>query len=1030
MSSTHQRFAELHCISNYSFLRGASHPEELVSRAIELGYAALAITDECSVAGVVKAWKKIQTLKPDNFTLIIGSEFYYQGDCFVVLATDKTSYSELCRLISVCRQAATKGEYSFKPRDLIQHVRRGLLLWRPTKDSADYTTDLCQHFKSKLWLLLELLLTDQDDAQQHRIEAIAASYHLPIVASSNVHMHQSSRKMLQDSLTAIRLNQPVSEIKQHLFPNAENYLRELNKLKKIYSAKYLEESLTVAEHCRFDLGEIKYLYPKNCIPTADTPKDYLRKMTYRGAANRYPAGIPEKVITAIEKELAIIAELEYEYYFLTIYDIVKEAKRLGILCQGRGSAANSVVCYCLGITEANPNDVSLLFERFISRRRNEPPDIDVDFENGRREEVIQYIYNKYGRDHCAIAATVITYRAKSALRDLAKALGINMPQLENVIANYGWRYRSKNWPDEVITTKLSPDTHLLNCFKTLLSQLIGFPRHLSQHVGGFVISDPPLIDLVPIENAAMADRTVIQWDKDDLESLSLMKVDVLALGMLSALQKSFVHIQDLTGQPFGMKNIRRDDPKVYRMLQKADTVGLFQVESRAQMNMLPRLRPEKYYDLVVQVAIVRPGPIHGDMVHPYLRRKHGEEPIEVPLPELEPILNRTFGVPIFQEQVIAMAMVAANFSADEAEELRRSMASWKRQGHMHKLQEKLKNNLLKKNLSEDYVDRIIKQIEGFGEYGFPESHAASFALLAYASAWVKYYYPTIFLCALLNSQPMGFYQPWQLIQDAKRRGVMVLPVDVNHSVWDAALETHKEAKHEGALRLGFRSIKGLSETMAALICKHRPTGGFTHMEQLFSIPTINKETLELLASADALASLGSHRYQQRWQSSGLGFYADLYQGQATHEHRLRAPNRIDALFEDYVTLGFILDDHPMAYLRDRGILNNCVAAENLRKSEPNTELYVAGIVINRQRPKSKAGVTFITLEDETGSINVIVWLQNALRQMEVLVKAKVLKIYGLLEQDKNAGVIHIIAYRLFDISAQLEQFKGKSRDFH
>lgn len=1034
-------FAELHCVSNYSFLRGASHPEELVTQAIELGYSALAITDECSVAGVVKAWRQMQLLKPENFQLIIGSEFHYQDHCFIVLATTKQSYGELCRLISACRQAADKGAYCFHPNDLITYIHHGLLLWNPASNQADYLTELFAHFHQRCWLLLELLLSDEDENHQQQVEAIAALHQLPIVGSSNVHMHTPSRKMLQDTLTAIRLNQAVADIKQHLFPNAENHLRPLNKLKKIYKSGYLQESLNIAKRCQFKLEEIKYLYPKACVPANQTASAYLRKITYQGAKKRYPKGIPQKVRDTIEKELGVIGELQYEYYFLTIYDIVKEARRLGILCQGRGSAANSVVCYCLYITEVDPTEVSLLFERFISRRRNEPPDIDVDFENARREEVIQYIYKKYGRDHCAIAATVITYRAKSALRDLAKALGMNLLQLENVIANYGWRYRrSGNWIDEVITADLSPDTHLLNCFKTLITQLLGFPRHLSQHVGGFVICEPPLIELVPIENAAMADRTVIQWDKDDLEALQLMKVDVLALGMLTALQKTFSYIQDLSGKPFTIADIKREDPKVYGALQKADTVGLFQVESRAQMSMLPRLKPEKFYDLVVQVAIVRPGPIHGDMVHPYLRRKHGEEDIEVPLEELKPILQRTFGVPIFQEQVIAMAMVAADFNADEAEELRRSMASWKRQGHMEGLRGKMTVNLLRKGLSEDYVQRICRQIEGFGEYGFPESHAASFALLAYASAWVKFYYPTAFLCGLLNSQPMGFYQPWQLIQDAKRHGVIVLPVDINKSQWDSILEPHSNSrppnskhnstKNEGALRLGFHSVKGLHQAMAENICQHRPIDGFGCMEDLFSIPGINKESLEILSSADALSSLGEHRYQQRWKSSGFQFYADLFSGQAPKDHSIREPSRIEDLFEDHNSIGFSLKDHPMAYLRDLDLLNDCVTAENLRQIKPGTELYVAGVVINRQRPKTSAGVTFVTLEDETGSINVIVWLQNALRQIEELVKAKILKIYGLMEQDKDGGVVHVIAYRMFDISNQLHRFDSKSRDFH
>ncbi len=1027
-------FAELHCISNYSFLRGASHPEELVQQAILEGYKGLAITDECSVAGVIKAWKAMQEFKDRNFKLVIGSEFYFQDECFVVLCQNRQGYGELCRLITSCRRRAEKGDYHFSPEDL-HSLYHCLLLWRPYQQEGSkpphYLNRLLQHFSQRFWLLLEQHLVGQDLTRRSNIEALARQLQLPVVASSYAQMHHPERKVLHDVLAAIRLNTPVHQIKSRLLPNAEHHLRQLSKLAAIYKPQYLAESLHILQQCEFELGELCYQYPEESVPKGYTAKTYLRETTYQGAHKRYPDGIPESVVKLIEKELLIIDELDYEYYFLTIYDIVRYARSQEILCQGRGSAANSVVCYCLGITEVDPTKASLLFERFISKRRNEPPDIDVDFENARREEVIQYIYNRYGRDRCAIAATVITYRSKSAMRDLGKALGVDLMQMENVIANYGWRYRGKNWVDEVITPHISQDNHILTCMRTLLPQLQGFPRHLSQHVGGFIISQGPLIDLVPIENASMADRTVIQWDKDDLESLKLMKVDILALGMLTAIRKSLDYISGYKGQPLTMADIpKHDDPLVYGMLQKADTIGLFQVESRAQMNMLPRLKPKEYYDLVVQVAIVRPGPIHGDMVHPYLKRKNHQEEPDVPLPELKPILERTFGVPIFQEQVIAIAMVGADFNADEAEDLRRSMASWKKQGHMNRLRRKLTERLLAKGVTQEYADRLCRQIEGFGEYGFPESHAASFALLAYISGWLKYYHPAAFLCGLLNSQPMGFYRPWQLVQDAQRHGVAVLPVDINCSTWDHYLQTHPDASQEGSVRMGFRSVKGLSQEAAETIVCLRPTHGFRTMNEVMNLPAVGRDDLEALASANAFQGLGKHRYQQRWEASAFHFYHQLFMDLEPPSNELTAPGRLDNIIEDYSSTAVILSDHPMAYLREQSALEDCSSAESLYGFDAGKEVFVAGVVTNRQRPGTSAGVTFVTLEDETGSINVVIWLQTALRQMETLVKARLLKIYGKIDKDAGGEVVHVIAYKLFDLSEQLVRLESKSRDFH
>ncbi|AZZ93428.1 DNA polymerase III subunit alpha [Hahella sp. KA22] len=1030
-------FAELHCISNYSFLKGASHPEELVQQAIEQGYSAVAITDECSVAGVVKAWRELRRLREETpdasaFKLIIGSEFQSEGNCFVVLAPHKKAYGELCRFITDCRRKAEKGDYQFSPHDLNESVKQGLLLWRPKQSDQEFIPALAQAFSGRLWLLLELSLSEEDSSKRELIQTLSDAYSLPVVCSNEVMMHTPERKPLHDALTAIRLNQSVDSIKERLAPNAENYLRPLSEIHEIYPTSAIQESLKIAAKCTFELNEIRYQYPTEVVPKGDDPSAYLRRLTYEGAHLRYPQGIPEAVLATLEKELKIISELQYEYYFLTIFDIVDYAKKSDILCQGRGSAANSVVCYCLGITAVDPTKASLLFERFISKGRDEPPDIDVDFENARREEVIQYLYRRYGRERCAIAATIITYRPKSAIRDLGKALGVDLLQLENVIANYGWRYRGQNWIDEVITPQVSQDNHILTCFKELLPELLGFPRHLSQHVGGFVLSAGPLVELVPIENAAMEERTVIQWDKDDLESLGLMKVDVLALGMLTALKKCTTYISEITGKTFSLESIPKDDDsQVYKMLQQADTVGLFQVESRAQMNMLPRLRPEKYYDLVVQVAIVRPGPIHGDMVHPYLRRRHNlEDPEDVPLSELKPILERTFGVPIFQEQVIAIAIVGAGFTSEEAEELRRSMASWKRRGHMGKLMDKLITNLLNKGVPQEYIQRLCRQIEGFGEYGFPESHAASFALLAYHSGWLKYYYPSAFCCALLNSQPMGFYAPWQLVQDAQRHGVIVLPVDINNSYREHRLEPHTNNTKEGALRLGFKLVKGLSEEAVASIIQHRTDEGFTSLAQVMHLPRVTREDLEALASANALTSLGDNRYQQRWECSGFLYYYQLF---SEFEYRgvdFKPPDRLDSIYEDHASTGVVLGDHPLAYLREANLIPHRLTAAELLKQKAGLKTHVAGVVINRQRPKTSTGVTFLTLEDETGSINIIVWKRTAMAQMDALVKARLLMVYGEIDKDDEGRIAHVIAHRLIDLTSHLEGLESPSRDFH
>ncbi len=801
-------YAELHCLSNFTFLTGASHPHELVERAVELGYSGLALTDECSVAGVVRAH---EAAKRASLQFIVGSEFkLLDGLRFVLLATNRAAYGRLCRLITRARRAADKGSYrlareQIDPTDLDDC----LALWLPgSEPKSAYGEWLKAICPDRTWLAVELLRRGDDRGRLAALLQLGAQLGLPLVASGGVQMHVRERRALQDLLTAIRLNTPITEVGYDLQPSGERHLRSPAELVRLYPRALLEETVRILERCRFSLEELRYEYPEELVPAGESASGWLRKLTAVGAQRRWPQGVPEHVQDLIEHELILIKELRYEAYFLTVHDLVRFANSRGILCQGRGSAANSTVCYCLGVTSVDPARQDVLFERFISRERNEPPDIDIDFEHERREEVIQYVYNKYGRQRAAIAATLITYQPRSALRDVGKALGLDLLQVERLAHAMHWWDGSKVADERVRGAGFEPRNPLLTRLLERVHELIGFPRHLSQHVGGFVISRGPLEELVPIENATMADRTVIQWDKDDLDALGLLKVDVLALGMLSALRKSLELMREFRGREYTLASIPPDDQKVYAMIQRADTVGVFQIESRAQMSMLPRLKPANFYDLVIEVAIVRPGPIQGDMVHPYLRRRNHEEPESYPSPEVEKVLKRTLGVPIFQEQVMQLAMVAAGFTPGEADDLRRSMAAWKRRGGLEHFEQRLMSGMRERGYSEEFAARIFRQIQGFGEYGFPESHAASFALLAYASAWVKCHEPAIFTCALLNSLPMGFYAPAQLVRDARIHGVEVRAVDVLESDWDCTLERRDDG--EPALRLGLRLAKGLS----------------------------------------------------------------------------------------------------------------------------------------------------------------------------------------------------------------------------
>ena len=1019
-------YAELHCISNFTFLRGASHPEELVQRAAELGYAALAITDECSLAGVVRAHL---AARAHGIALIVGSEFHFrEGIDLVLLAPDREAYGDLASLISRGRRRSPKGRYDLGLDDLDPCAKGCLAIWRPTIDSVPEQGALLRaRFGARLWLGVSRTL-DGDAAAFTAHCRLAALLEIPLVACGGVTMHCPQRKPLQDALTAIRLNTPVAALGRQLVANAERHLRPLARLRELYPPALLAETLAIAARCRFSLDELRYEYPDEVVPPGVGPAEHLAALVSEGAARRWPGGVPEAVAAMLAQELAVIRELAYERYFLTVHDIVAFARSRDILCQGRGSAANSAVCYCLGITEVSPTRVSLLFERFISKERNEPPDIDVDFEHERREEVIQYIYRKYGRERAALTASLTTYRLRSAVRDLGKALGLD-PLLVDRLAN-----SLTGWDRHADLTRhlcqLGGEDPRLPWLARLTGEIRGFPRHLSQHVGGFVISRGPITRLVPVENAAMPERTILQWDKDDIEALGLLKIDVLALGMLSAIRRCLDSLRALGAAVTRLQDIPEDDPATYDMLCRGDSVGVFQVESRAQMAMLPRLRPRCYYDLVIQVAIVRPGPIQGDMVHPYLRRRAGSEPVTYPDAAIQSVLERTLGVPIFQEQVIKLAMVAAGFSGGEADQLRRAMASWGKNGNLLAFERKLIDGMGARGYSADFAHRLFEQIKGFGGYGFPESHSASFALLVYASAWLKCHHPAAFYCALLNSQPMGFYSASQLVQDARRHGIAVRPIDVAHSTWDHRLESGAGGHGEPALRLGLRLVRGLHHSAGERLAQARAARGFVDLEDLARRADLDRGQLAALADAGALGSFSAHRHQAHWQLYAIEEGRPLLDGRSRGEHRVRlpAPTRGQDLLADYRGTGLTLGPHPMALLRAHPALRTCVRQQDLATLRNGRFVRIAGLVTGRQRPGTASGVIFLTLEDETGNTNVIVWRDLQTRLRAALLNARLLLVKGVLEQ--RHGVCHVIAGELIDHSALLPGLAVPSRDFH
>lgn len=1022
-------YAELHCLSNFTFLRGASHPEELVWRARELGYRALAITDECSVAGVVRAHEAArETAQEAEFKLLIGAEFHLvDGPSLVALATSREGYARLCALITTGRRAAGKGDYYLTRTDLEANgLKDCLLLWLPGRPpDGEALSWLRERFAGRLWIAVELLAAGDDRSRCEALQEMGARYGLPCVAAGDVHMHVRGRRALQDTLTALRHRVPLAEAGWRLFPNGERHLRPIGRLRRRYPAELLEETLKLAERCHFSLDQLRYEYPAELVPEGHSPASWLRERVRQGMRSRWPEGVPWSVRRQIASELALIRELAYEPYFLTVDDVVAFARGRGILCQGRGSAANSAVCYCLGITEVDPSTGNLLFARFVSKERNEPPDIDVDFEHDRREEVIQYIYARYGRERTALAATVIRYRPRSAVRDVGRAMGLEAARVDRMARAFQWWDGLDGAAERVREAGEDPGNPVIRRLLKLTESLIGFPRHLSQHVGGFVISEGPLHQLVPVENAAMAERTVIQWDKDDLESLGLMKVDVLGLGMLSVIRRAFEEIRRYRGRQWDLASIPAEDPDVYAMISRADTVGVFQIESRAQMAMLPRMKPRCFYDLVIEVAIVRPGPIQGDMVHPYLARREDPTRIEYPSEEVRGVLERTLGVPIFQEQAMQLAIVAAGFSPGEADQLRRAMAAWRKRGGLGHFEDRLIDGMRERGYAEEFARRVFHQIRGFGEYGFPESHAASFALLVYVSAWLKCHEPAAFCVALLNSQPMGFYAPAQLIRDAREHGVEVRSVNVLES----AVESRLEAGSGGApaVRLGLDRIKGLSREGAERVVAVRPVAT---VAELVRRADLDRRDVTALAEAGALECLAGHRHRAHWEAAAVAepsgpLLADAPVYEATP--MLRRPREGEDIVADYARTGLTLGRHPLHLLRERLAATGLQTAADLWSCEPGTELATAGMVINRQRPGSARGVTFLTLEDETGQVNVICWKALAERQRPVLLNARLMVVRGELQREK--GVQHLVAHHLEDWSRLLGRLVHDSRDF-
>jgi error-prone DNA polymerase len=1050
-------YSELHCKTNFSFLIGASHADELVARAKSLGYHALAVTDQNSLAGVVRAHT---AAKQAGLKLIIGAEMIpVDGWPIVLWAPDRQAYGSLARLITRGRRQAPKGQCLLTVDEILEHAS-GLIAgivpprdcvlsaWDERHESIRSGGTQCRRFAEawpeRVFLLAELHRGAEDRRRLQQLSRFGQQLRLPLLAAGDVHYHSPARLPLYDVVTAIRLGTTVSQLDAARFANAEYHLRDLPTLRRIYAddPELLERTCNIADQCQFSLDELRYEYPEELAPQGLTPIEFLRKLSWEGAARRYPQGVPDKVRGLLEHELALIAELRYEAYFLTVWDLVRFARERGILCQGRGSAANSAVCYCLEVTAVDPASTDLLFERFVSRERDEAPDIDVDFEHERREEVIQYLYQKYGRDRAGLAAEVIRYRSRSAIRDVGKALGLSLDRVDALAKQVEGYGEEPDFAKRCSQVGIDPRSLEGQRLVHLVQELIGFPRHLSQHVGGMVMTQGPLCELVPIENAAMADRTVISWDKNDLEDLGVLKVDCLALGMLTAIRKAFGLIEQHFQRPLTLACIPPDDADVYGMICRADTIGVFQIESRAQMSMLPRLRPRCYYDLVVEVAIVRPGPIQGQMVHPYLRRRMGLEAVSYPNEAIRAVLEKTLGVPIFQEQAMRLAVVAAGFTPGEADQLRRAMGAWRKSGVIDVFRQKLLQGMLARGLSEEFADQVFRQIRGFGEYGFPESHAASFALLVYVSAWLKHHYPAAFAAALLNSQPMGFYAPAQLIKDAQQHQVTVLPVDINHSDWDCTLEpldnsdTHPTVTTI-ALRLGFRLIRGMAQLDAERIVQARGDRRFGSFREFTQRTGIGRAALMRLSQADVFGSLGRGRRQALWEA--------MAQERSVAKDAVERPlfemltptddpivdlpqaTSLEEVFADYDITGLSLKAHPISFYRPHLTELQVTPHMELADLQDQQQVRIAGLVLLRQRPSTAKGITFVTLEDETGTANLVLHPRTWERHYPIARRSPAWIAEGKLENRK--GVIHLVVEQLWDLADELKQCNPRSRDF-
>ncbi|SMF23606.1 error-prone DNA polymerase, DnaE-like [Tistlia consotensis] len=1037
-------YVELAVATNFSFLRGASHPEELATQAKALGLAAIGVADRNSLAGAVRAHVAAKDL---GLALLVGARLVPEdGPEILCYPEDRAAYGRLCRLLTLGKRRAAKGECRFSLDELIAHAEgQQLIVLPPETPEPGFVAALARLAAARpgrVRLAASLLYRGDDARRLRRLDGLARAAGLPLVAVNDVMMHHPGRKPLADVMTCIREGTTIDAAGWRLALNAERHLKAPAEIARLFAGypEAVAESLAVAGRCRFTLDELRYEYPEELTAPKEngreeTVQQALERLTWAGAAERWPRGPSAKVRQALEHELALIGQLDYAPYFLTVHDVVRFARSQGIYCQGRGSAANSAVCYCLGITAVDPERSELLFERFVSAERNEPPDIDVDFEHERREEVIQYIYGKYGRERAGLTATVICYRARGALREVGKAMGLSADTV-GALSGAIWGWSSEGLPDEQVRgLGLDPADRRLRQTLDLAAGLIGFPRHLSQHVGGFVMTRGRLDELVPIENAAMTERTVIEWDKDDIDALGILKVDVLALGMLTCLRKGFDLLRRHHGRSFDLASVPSEDPAVYDMLCKADSIGVFQVESRAQMSMLPRLKPRSFYDLVVEVAIVRPGPIQGDMVHPYLRRRSGEEKVEFPSEALRQVLGRTLGVPLFQEQAMMIAIVAAGFTPGEADRLRRAMATFRRNGDIHKFRDKMVEGMVARGYEPDFAERCFRQIEGFGTYGFPESHAASFALLVYVSAWLKCHHPEVFACALLNAQPMGFYAPAQIVRDAREHGVEIREPDVNRSDWDCSLEPAADPLRGPtcALRLGLRQIKGLSQADALRLVARRGNG-YPDPLILWRRAGIGQRALEALARGDALRSLGLDRREALWAIKGLPDDAPLplFAAQGEEERGTEPAVALPRLAEseqvvqDYASLRLSLRSHPVSFLRPELARAGYAPCGRTRELEDRARLAVAGLVLVRQRPGSAKGVIFLTLEDESGIANVVIWPKVFERYRPLVLKAQLLGVAGRLQRE--GIVIHLVAETLVDLSDRLYELETRPRD--